>query len=70
IQQDKVADRDIAVERRTEQGNLLYQELVILCDIGKDIWADKNPVSSANYCIYERHNEQKKARKLRENKEE
>lgn len=41
IQQDKVADRDIAVERRTEQGNKLYQELVVLCDIGKDIWAEK-----------------------------
>ena len=70
IQQDKVADRDIAVERRTEQGNILYQELVILCDIGKDIWAEKNPVYYENYCIYESNNEQKKARKFRENKEE
>lgn len=66
IQQDKVADRDIAVERRTEQGNRLYQELVILCDIGKDIWAEKNPVYYENYCIYESNNEQKKARKNRE----
>lgn len=69
IQQDKVADRDIAVERRTEQGNKLYQELVVLCDIGKDIWAEKDPVYYENYCIYESNNEQKKARKQRENKE-
>ncbi len=63
IQQDKVADRDIAVERRTEQGNKVYQELVVLCDIGKDIWAERNPVFYENYCIYESNNEQKKTRK-------
>ena len=44
IQQDKVADRDISVERRVEQGNKLYQELIVLCNIGKDIWAEKDPV--------------------------
>ena len=69
IQQDKVADRDIAVERRTEVGNKVYQELVILCDIGKDIWAEKDPVHYENYCIYESNNEQKKARKLRDTEE-
>lgn len=66
IQQDKVADRDIAVERRTEIGNKVYQELVMLCDIGKDIWAEKDPVRYENYCIYESNNDQKKARKERE----
>jgi len=65
IQQDKVADRDIAVERRIEQGNKLYQELVILCDIGKDIWAELDPVRYENYTIYESNNDQKKARKKR-----
>lgn len=63
IQQDKVADRDIAVERRIEQGNKLYQELIVLCDIGKDIWAETDPVKYENYCIYESNNEQKKASK-------
>jgi hypothetical protein len=63
IQQDKVADRDIAVERRTEQGNKLYDELVTLCNIGKDIWAERDPVKYENYTIYESNNEQKKARK-------
>ncbi len=66
IQQDKVADRDIAVERRTEQGNKLYDELIILCNIGKDIWAEKDPVKYENYTIYESNNEQKKARKEQE----
>ncbi len=65
IQQDKISDRDIAVENRIEQGNKLYQELIILCDIGKDIWAEKDPVKYEGYTIYESNNDQKKARKER-----
>ncbi len=65
IQQDKVADRDIAVERRIEQGNKLYDELVTLCNIGKDIWAEIDPVKYENYCLYESNNEQKKAAKAK-----
>ena len=65
IQQDKVADRDIAVERRTEQGNKLYEELITLCNIGKDIWAETDPVKYENYCIYESNNDQKKAKPWR-----
>lgn len=67
IQQDKVADRDISVERRVEQGNKLYDELITLSNIGKDIWAEKDPVKYENYCIYESNNEQKKARKAKTN---
>lgn len=63
IQQDKVADRDISVERRTEQGNKLYDELVVLCNIGKDIWAEKDNTKYENYTIYESNNDQKIARK-------
>lgn len=63
IQQDRVSDRDIAVERRVEAGNKLYDELVVLCDIGKDIWAEKDPLKYEQYAIYESNNEQKKARK-------
>lgn len=70
IQQDKVADRDISVERRVEKGNELYDELVILCNIGKDIWADKDPVRYENYTIYESNNDQKIARKQRLKEEE
>ena len=69
IQQDKVADRDIAVERRIEQGNKLYQELIVLCNIGKDTWAEKDTVKYENYCIYESNNDQKLARRARESAE-
>lgn len=63
IQQDKVADRDISVERRVEMGNQLYEELISLCNIGKDIWAEKDPAKYENYIIYESNNEQKKIAK-------
>jgi len=69
IQQDKVADRDIAVERRVEQGNKLYNEMIVLCNIGKDIWAEKDPVKYENYTIYESNNDQKIARKEKLEKE-
>lgn len=65
LQQDKVADRDIGVERRVDQGNVIYDELVTLCNIGKDIWNDKNPVKYELYCLYESNNEQKKIRKAK-----
>lgn len=63
IQHDKSADRDIAVETRVEEGNKLYQELVIICQIGKDIWDNLDPAKYENYTLYESNNEQKKARK-------
>jgi len=63
IQQDRVAERDIAVERRVEAGNKLYDELVALSDIGKDIWAERNPAYYEQYALYESNNEQKKKRK-------
>lgn len=63
IQQDRVANRDIAVESRVQKSNKLYEELIILCNIGKDIWSEKDPVKYEQYTIYESNNEQKKARK-------
>jgi hypothetical protein len=65
IQQDKIHDRDIAVERRVDQGNKLYEELVILCDIGKDIWVERDRTKYDFYCLYESNNDQKKARKAK-----
>lgn len=70
LQQDRVADRDIAVERRVEQGNKLYDEMVMLCNIGKDIWVETDPVKYENYTIYESNNDQKQARKARLEAEE
>lgn len=68
LQQDKVSDRDIAVEHRVEQGNKIYDEMVILCNIGKDIWAETDAAKYENYTIYESNNDQKIARKEREAK--
>lgn len=53
IQQDYLHDRDIAVDRRVKLGNQLYQDLVMLCDIGKDIWAEKDHIKYEEYVIYE-----------------
>ncbi|MBI1224169.1 MAG: hypothetical protein GC192_02930 [Bacteroidetes bacterium] len=63
LQQDKVADRDIGVERRVDLGNELYDELVVLCNIGKDIWDKKDNQKYENYCLYESNNDQKIVRK-------
>ncbi len=63
IQQDKIAERDISVELRIAQGNKMYDELNVLCNIGKDIWAENDHVKYENYTIYESNNDQKIARK-------
>lgn len=65
IQQDKIADRDIAVDMRTEQGNKIYELMIDICNIGKDIWIEKDAVKYEQYCVYESNNDQKKARKER-----
>lgn len=65
LQQDRISDRDIFVEKRVELGNELYRELVLVCNIGKDIWAETNKAKYENYTIYESNNDQKKARKQR-----
>ncbi len=59
IQHDKVSDRDIAVENRIDQGNKIYDELIVLCNIGKDIYAATDRVKYDFYTIYESNNEQK-----------
>lgn len=63
FQKDKVSDRDILVERRTDLGNQLYQELIVLCNIGKDIWIDKDNVKYEQYVIYESNADQKRKRR-------
>lgn len=65
LQQDRISDRDIFVEKRIELGNELYKELVLVCNIGKDVWAETNKAKYENYTIYESNNDQKKARKKR-----
>lgn len=63
IQKDKVSDRDIMVEKRTDLGNSLYEELIVLCNIGKDIWIDKDNVKYEQYVIYESNADQKRKRR-------
>lgn len=62
-QQDRIADRDIAVESRVEVGNKMYADLVQICNIGKDIWAEQNRTKYDSYVLYESNNEQKKIAK-------
>jgi hypothetical protein len=66
IQQDKVADRDIAVEYRIEQGNKIYQLMIEASNVGKDIWVEKDPIKYEQYCVYESNNDQKIVKKERE----
>ena len=47
----------------------MYREFIVLCNIGKDIWVDKDAVKYEQYVIYESNNDQKKARKERLKKE-
>lgn len=64
IQQDRLHERDIAVERRMEAGNKLYDELVKLAEIGKTIWEERGDKAKfEQYCIYEHNAEYKKALK-------
>ena len=65
IQHDRLHERDIAVERRMDQGNKIYAELVTVCNIGKDAWASRDRPKYDQYCIYESNNDQKKERKSR-----
>ena len=65
IQQDKIADRDIAVDFRIEQGNKIYELMIEVCNVGKDIWVDKDPIKYEQYCVYDSNNDQKIARKQR-----
>ena len=63
VQQDKLHDRDIGVETRTEVGNRLYKIFVIVCGIGKAIWTKEQWAKYENFVIYESNNEQKKRKK-------
>ena len=69
LQQDKVHDRDIGVENRTEIGNKVYQAFIIACGIGKEVWGKEQYAKYEKYVIYESNNEQKKRRKEQLKKE-
>ncbi len=50
--EDAVFNRDEATEKRIEIGNLLYNKIVILYDIGKTYWFDKSEAKYNDYVIY------------------
>ncbi len=53
IQEDAVADRDIATENRVEKANEIYKLLVKYCNTGKKIWEDTNEAKYNDYVIYD-----------------
>ncbi len=62
IQQDRWHDRDIAVERRMEMGNKIWEELVKLAEVGKTVWEERGDrLKYEQYVIYEPNPEYVKA---------
>jgi len=53
IQEDAIADRDIATENRVEKANEIYTLLVKYCNTGKKIWEDTNEAKYNDYVIYD-----------------
>jgi hypothetical protein len=51
--EDTVADRDNATEARIILGNLIYDEVVKICNTGKDYWFDKSEAKYNDYIIYD-----------------
>jgi hypothetical protein len=45
-------DREDATAERVEMGNALYDEVVKICNTGKDIWYEVNEAKYKNYVIY------------------
>ena len=45
-------EREIATGERVDKGNLLYTELVKVCNTGKDVWAEVNEAKYKQYVIY------------------
>lgn len=54
IDEQKAAEREreIAKGERVDKGNLLYTEVVKICNTGKDVWAEVNEAKYKQYVIY------------------
>jgi hypothetical protein len=50
---DAVADREIATMERTGLANLIYQEILALCNVGKEIWKNRNEAKYNDYILYD-----------------
>lgn len=51
--QDTIDDRDLATEERIKAGNVIYREVVKICNTGKDYWFDKSESKYNDYVIHE-----------------
>ena len=45
-------NRDIATQERIDIGNALYNEIVKICNTGKDIWYEKSEAKYNDYVLY------------------
>jgi hypothetical protein len=45
--------REEETENRIIKGNSLYNEIVLVCEMGKSTWADESPAKYQDYVIYE-----------------
>jgi hypothetical protein len=50
-EEDAIADRDNGTEDRIEAGNVIYAEVVKICNTGKDYWFDKSESKYNDYVI-------------------
>ena len=51
-QESAVKNRDIKTQERIEKGNVVYKEMVRLCNTGKNIWATVDEAKYNDYVIY------------------
>jgi hypothetical protein len=52
-QESAIKNRDIKTQERIEKGNAVYQEIVELCNTGKDLWATTDEAKYNDYVIYD-----------------
>jgi hypothetical protein len=52
-QETAIKNRDIKTQDRIEKGNVVYKEVVRLCNTGKDIWATVDEAKYNDYVIYD-----------------
>ncbi len=48
-----IKNRDLMSQERVEKGNMVYKEMVRLCNIGKDLFASTNEARYNDYIIYD-----------------
>jgi hypothetical protein len=52
-QLDAVADREISSMERAGLANHIYQEVLAICNIGKEIWKNRNEAKYNDYILYD-----------------